>query len=133
MEADDELRQSLHDVRQDRLAAVGRSGVSVERDLPEQEAHRGSHRRDGVGERGGVGTQRGSHQSARVSVRARREQAPSRRSASSATGRQRTVATVPQRRRVRSDGATKLASGDGGGAEEWKERASFVLAGDKPR
>jgi len=44
VEADDELRHSLHDVRQDRLAAVGRSGISVERDLPEQEAQRGSHR-----------------------------------------------------------------------------------------
>ena len=44
VEADDELRHSPQDVRQDRLAAVGRSGVSVERDLPEQEAHRGSHR-----------------------------------------------------------------------------------------
>ena len=43
VEGADELRHSLRDAEDDRLAALGRSDVAVKRDLPEQEAHCGSH------------------------------------------------------------------------------------------
>lgn len=54
----DELSHSLHDPEEGRLAEIGGSGVAIERNLPEEEAHRRSHGAWDADRRGGGGARR---------------------------------------------------------------------------